>query len=86
MTMRDLAWRVAGVMLIGLGCMPGIALPSDETALRAMLAIPGVLSVVVGLVLAINGKRVATALRVERSRHRHLPFIIHERRVRRGRR
>jgi hypothetical protein len=85
-TRRDMGWRSGGAVLMvagfGLGHLPVFGEPSP-----AALAIAGFVMAIVGLVLVINGKRVAMSLRIERSRHRNLPLAIQARqRMRGGRR
>ena len=80
MTGRDLAWRGAGLALTMIGCAPGIVRPADATGLWSALTIAGLLVAIAGIVLMIHGRRVAVALRIERSRHRQLPSILRTRR------
>lgn len=79
MTRRDASWRAAGASLIG-GALV-IALMSEGSPLIVIL-FPVAL---IGLVLIINGKKVATALRAERRGHCHTAEVIHTQRVRRRR-
>ncbi|MGU3389784.1 hypothetical protein [Sphingomonas sp. M1A8_2b] len=80
MTRRDTVWRGIGVVLTVGACTVAAAL--NESAL-AMLLFPIAL---LGLTLAINGKRVVVALRAERHGHCHTAEAIHAVRLRRLRR
>ncbi len=79
MTRRDILWRTIGIALTVGACSVAAAL--DMSAL-AMLLFPIAL---LGLTLAINGKRVVVALRAERHGHCHTAEAIHAVRVRRRR-
>jgi hypothetical protein len=80
MTRRDILWRVVGIVLSVGAC--GVAVAMDGSAL-AMLVFPIAL---LGLTLAINGKRMVVALRAERRGHGHTAEVIHAVRLRRHRR
>ena len=80
MTRRDILWRTIGIALTVGACSVAAAL--DMSAL-AMLLFPIAL---LGLTLAINGKRVVVALRAERYGHCHTAEAIHAVRLRRLRR
>jgi hypothetical protein len=84
MKRRDVSWRTGGAALLLLGFGMAVAMPPEAGPARSVLTLAGFLVVITGLVLVINGKRVAMVLRIERSRHRELPLAIHARR--RGRR
>lgn len=75
MTPRDLIWRAAGVTLIAFGALATRA-ATTATGSADLVGLLGVLVAGGGLLLLIGGKRVALALRVERSRHRELPGAI----------
>lgn len=75
MTVRDLRWRIAGATLLIMGHF--VVDAATEAAGGAdMLGLLGLLVAAGGLLLLIGGKRVALALKVERSRHRELPGAI----------
>lgn len=80
MTRRDILWRAVGVVLTVGAC--SVAATTTGSAL-AILAFPVAL---LGLTLAINGKRVVVALRAERHGHCHTAEAIHAVRLRRTRR
>ena len=80
MTRRDILWRAIGVVLTVGAC--SVAAVANGAAL-AMLVFPIAL---LGLTLAINGKRVVVALRAERHGHCHTAEAIHAVRLRRTRR
>lgn len=84
MTRRDLAWRAVGIAMIGGGCLTS-AVDTGDAGTTAILGLVGFTVAIAGLVLALQGKRVPLALRIERSRHRELPMAIWRRRhTRRG--
>jgi hypothetical protein len=74
MTRRDLAWRAGGALLIVLGCTASAFTGSYD--IGPGIALLGMPVAFFGLVLAVQGKRVPMAIRIERSRHRRLPFAI----------
>jgi hypothetical protein len=76
MTRRDLFWRAAGAALIAAGALATRAAASAAAGSADIAGLLGVLLAAWGLLLLIGGKRVALALRVERSRHRELPGAI----------
>lgn len=80
MTRRDAVWRGAGVALSGGACAASLLL--DGSPLMIIFFPLALL----GLVLVINGKKVATALRAERRGHYHTAEVIHAQRIRRYRR
>lgn len=82
MTRRDLGWRAAGVAMIVTGWSASLGAGSDAAGIE-VLGLLGFSLAMAGLVLAVQGRRVAAALRVERSRHRDLPMRIHSHRNRR---
>ncbi|MEN3748208.1 hypothetical protein TPR58_13615 [Sphingomonas sp. HF-S3] len=82
MTRRDLGWRAAGVAMIILGWSASLGARSDAAGME-VLGLLGFSLAMAGLVLAVQGRRVAAALRVERSRHRDLPMRIRSHRMRR---
>jgi hypothetical protein len=79
MSVRNFVWRACGVGLILVSA--ATAVPAANGSAGAALA--GVMLALTGLVFAVQGKRVALALRIERSPHRHLPALLNARRARR---
>ena len=79
MTRRDLLWRGGGLVFFSAACATGLAMGPDASGGLGLLCLTAAL---VGAVLMIQGKRVPAALRIERSRHRELPQVIHARRLR----
>lgn len=78
MTRTDLAWRAAGAALTVGGCLAGcLHRPGTPVTLLYFMA------AILGIVLMLNGKRVAVVLKAERRNHQHTAGIIHARRVRR---
>ena len=77
MTGRNNAWRAAGVVMI----LGGVGSTVTDPGVGVTLA--GFVLAMAGIVFVVQGRRVAVALRIERSRHRELPIILHARRVRR---
>ena len=75
MTQRDLVWRVAGAALIAAGALATRAATAAAGS-ADLVGLLGLLVAATGLLLLIGGKKVALALRVERSRHRELPGAI----------
>lgn len=80
MTWRDLRWRAAGVLLYGGGC--AAAVRSAEASAWVMIYF---VAVIAGLVLMMNGKRVAVALKAELRGHWHTAQAVHAARIRRRR-
>lgn len=81
MTRRDVRWRSAGVML-GVGsCIAGL-LDRDGSP-RTLFYF---LAAIFGVVLMLNGKRVAVAWQAERRGHGDMAGAIHAQRLRRYRR
>lgn len=76
MKRRDFAWRALGVGILALAGAIG---PGAWLGSRGGVGFLAFLAAVAGLVLLIQGKRVAVAVRIERSRHRGLPQAIHRR-------
>lgn len=75
----DLVWRGVGVALMGLGCAPGLidasrTMPSGNVTIACL----GAVVAIIGLILAINGRRVGVILRIERSKHRELPLLVRQ--------
>lgn len=84
MTARDLAWRAGGTALTAVGFVASRATPGDP-GWAAALSLLAFLMAIGGLVLVVQGDRVPRALRIERSRHRHLPdTLVHRRQTRAG--
>jgi len=80
MTRRDLFWRALGAaMLIG-GTSGELLAPGDGGGMRGMLTLLFLAVTLFGLVLFVQGKKVALVLRIEHSRHRLLPELIRSRR------
>lgn len=80
MTRRDMLWRGAGAALSSGACAASLLL--DGSPLMIVFFPLAIL----GLVLVINGKKVATALRAERRGHYHTAEVVHAERLRRHRR
>lgn len=81
MTGRDLGWRIAGGCLFAGGCTAS-AIARDGSpwvVLHCLIAI-------LGIVLLLNGKRVAVVIRAERRGHCNTASAIHAARRRRPRR
>ena len=78
MTGRDLAWRAGGLALAVGGCAASLLDRSGSpfTIIYFLLTIAG-------LVLLLNGKRVAIALQAERRGHCDTAAAVHAGRVRR---
>ena len=76
---RDLVWRRVGVVAFVVALAIGFADRVDDG-----LKLLGFGVALIGLVLIVQGKRVAAALRVERGRHRLLAQAIDARRRRRA--
>lgn len=74
MTRRDLFWRSAGVVLVG---MVYVLTRVAAEAAADLVGIAGLFVAAAGLLLLLAGKKAVLALRVERSRHRELPGAIH---------
>ncbi|HEV2599078.1 hypothetical protein [Sphingopyxis sp.] len=75
MTVRDLRWRIAGATLLIMGYFV-VDAATKAAGGADMFGLLGLLVAAGGLLLLIGGKRVALALKVERSRHRELPGAI----------
>lgn len=75
---RDFLWRGIGLGAFVTAGVVGIA---DRLAGGSLIALPAFGVALIGLVLIVQGKRVAVALRIERSRHRGLAAMIHARRA-----
>lgn len=78
MTRRDRLWRAAGAVLATGGCA-GAALDSDGSPMTLLFFV----SAIVGIVLMLNGKRVAVLWQAERRGHCDTVAAIHAQRVRR---
>ncbi|PZQ53307.1 MAG: hypothetical protein DI555_16835 [Novosphingobium pentaromativorans] len=79
MTRRDLFWRAAGAVLL-VGATAAEQLAPGSGAFRGLLTLVLLVTAFLGLLLLIRGKKMALALRIERSRHRMLPDLIRARR------
>lgn len=73
---RDLAWRGLG---LGILALAGAIGPGEMFGVGGGLGLVAFVAAAIGLVLVIQGRRVPAALRIERSRHRALPEVIHRR-------
>ena len=87
MTRRDLFWRGLGSLLfIGAPCIV-LSASTDSGGSATALTMFCMAMMIFGLVLLVQGKKVALAWRVENSPHRMLPAMIRlrrrERRMRR---
>lgn len=80
MTRRDLHWRVAGTLLFCAGCTG-----PHLTAEGSPWVIVHVFVAVLGIVLMVNGKRVAVAIKAEWSGHCYTAAAVHQARIRRRR-
>lgn len=69
---RDIGWRTGGLVLYAGGCA-GALLASKESAVLIVLF----LVVLAGLVLMVNGKRVAVAIKAERRGHINTAKAVH---------
>lgn len=76
MTRRDLFWRSAGAVMVGAGYLATLA-ATDAGGAADIVGLAGIFMAAAGLLFILGGKRVVLALRVERSRHRELPSVIH---------
>jgi hypothetical protein len=76
----DRLWRGVGIFLLIFGGLAGALtdVSGPEGAGTLLLGFP---IAILGLVLAIQGKRAPLAIRVECSRHRHLPERLQARRT-----
>ena len=81
MTARDLRWRMAGIAMTAGGCAAGLLDRSGSP-----LVILYFVLAVLGNVLMLNGKRIATMWRAERTGHQETAAAVHAGRVRRRRR
>jgi hypothetical protein len=80
MTRRDLRWRMAGALLIVGGCAQPL-LSTDGSA----WVLVHFLAAIAGLVLMVNGKRLAVFFQAERRGHCDTPAAVHAARLRRRR-
>ncbi|OAN57617.1 hypothetical protein [Sphingomonas sp. TDK1] len=76
----DRLWRAAGAILLITGGLAGALsdLGDGEGSAVLLLGFP---LAMLGLVLAVQGRRAPLAIRVECSRHRLLPERLHARRA-----
>lgn len=80
MTRRDLLWRcLGGVLLVG-GPAFELLTAGDAGGARGMLTLLFFAATVLGMVLLVQGKKVALAVRIDSSAHRMLPDLIRARR------
>lgn len=75
----DRFWRGVGVALLITGGLAGAFSDGSETDFGGLLLL-GFPAAMFGLVLVVQGRRAALAIRVECSRHRHLPERLQRRR------
>ncbi|EJL20418.1 hypothetical protein PMI02_05537 [Novosphingobium sp. AP12] len=80
MTRRDLLWRCLGGVLLAGGPTCELLAPGDSGGARGILTLLFFAATVLGMVLLVQGKKVALALRIDGSRHRMLPDLIRSRR------
>lgn len=78
MTGRDLVWRTAGACLFVGGCAAS-TIARDGSPLVVLYFLVAIL----GIVLVLNGKRVAVVIQAERRGHCNTAAAIHAARVRR---
>lgn len=78
MTRRDMLWRATGAILFVSGCA---ASAIDADGSRLTLLYFG--STILGIVLILNGKRVAISWQAERRGHCDTAAVIHAQRIRR---
>jgi hypothetical protein len=82
MSRRDRGWRALGVLLVASGYSAGFAFRALGSGIGTTLTWLCFIATLGGLVLAVQGKRVLQVFRIEHSRHRNLPLILHLRRRR----
>lgn len=75
----DRLWRGVGVALLIAGGLAGAFSDAIESDLGGLLLL-GFPIAMFGLVLVVQGRRAPRAIRVECSRHRHLPERLQRRR------
>jgi hypothetical protein len=75
MTVRDFRWGIGGSTLLAMGYFT-VHTAAQAAGSADLLDLLGFLIAAGGLLLLIGGRRVALALKVERSRHRALPAAI----------
>lgn len=80
MTRRDILWRSLGAVLSLVGPACELLAPGDSGGARGMLTLLFFALTVLGIVLLIQGRKVALAVRIDGSRHRMLPELIRSRR------
>lgn len=78
MTGRDLCWRAGGAALYVAGCVAALLSAEGSPWVTVQF-----LAVIAGLVLLVNGKRVAVALRAELRGHKGTAQAVHAARRRR---
>ena len=82
MTRRDRLWRCMGSVLLVGGIAAELVVPGDAAGFRGILTLAFLGIALTGLLLLIQGKRVALAFQIEGSRHRNLPDLIRSHRRR----
>lgn len=80
MTRRDIFWRALGATFLVGGTCGELLAPGDDGGMRGLLTLLFLAVTLFGLVLLVQGKKVALVLRIENSRHRMLPELIRSRR------
>jgi hypothetical protein len=75
-----------GAVAMATGCAIGALVDTGRSATFGGVALLGFALAMGGLILVVQGKRVAAAIRIERGRHRLLPTAIDARRRTRARR
>lgn len=80
MTGRDTRWRITGAVL-GVGACTAAAWDTDGSPLTLLHFLLAIL----GIVLIVNGKRVAIILQAQRRGHGQTAAAIHAQRIRRRR-
>lgn len=86
MTRRDRLWRSMGIVMLVGGTAAELLVPGDAGSFRGILTLAFLGMALTGLLLLIQGKRVALALQIEGSKHRKLPDLIRSHRKRGDRR
>lgn len=80
MSRSDQGWRMFGVLLFAGGCAGSFAVRSLNGGVGTALSLLCFLVTLGGVALAVQGRRVPLAFRIEHSRHRNLPLLLHLRR------
>jgi len=80
LTRRDLFWRGLGGVLVIVAPTAELLVQGDTGGPQGLLTLLLLAATFFGLLLLIQGRKVALVLRIEGSRHRALPELIHSRR------